>query len=403
MTAAAQPHRFDHLTAEVLRARGSLKWSTPAEIAAWVAESDFGLAPPIARALHDAVDAGLTGYLPPGLRQELGQACTQWYRERYGWTVAPGWVHPVGDVLEALRTAVAHFSRPDAPVVVPTPAYMPFLSAPLVWGRRVIQVPMTPGTDGAPTLDLAAVESAFAGGADLFVLTNPHNPTGRVHTRAELLALAEVVERHGARVFADEIHAPLVHPGSVHVPYASLSSRTAAHTVTATSASKAWNVPGLKCAQVLLSNEADAARWEPMDHALTAGASTFGALATGAAYTQGGPWLDEVIAYLDGNRHAFAETVAQHGPHLGHRRPEGTYLAWLDARDAPAWPTVDGSSDRLGRWLLEHAGVAVVDGALCGEAGRGFVRVNLAMPRALVIEAARRVATCLEGPASTSS
>ncbi|HEY3436406.1 MAG TPA: aminotransferase class I/II-fold pyridoxal phosphate-dependent enzyme, partial [Actinotalea sp.] len=391
---------FDLPTPDQMRSRGGLKWSVQADIAAWVAESDFGTAPAVTAAVLDAVQRGLTGYLPAGLRHDLADACARWHLDRYGWAVDADLVQPVGDVLDALRITLAHYSRPGSAVIVPTPAYMPFVTAPQAWGRQVVEVPMVDGTDGRPTLDLDAIEAAFAAGGHLVVLTNPHNPTGRVHTRAELLALAEVVERHGGRVFADEIHAPLVYAGTRHIPYASLTASTAAHTVTATSASKAFNVPGLKCAQILLSNEADAAVWRPIAQYLSAGASTLGAVANIAAYRSGGPWLDGVITYLDGNRRALRDTLAACAPRVRYVLPEGTYLAWLDLREAMSvrkqdaglrtegggreleQPAPDGLDDLAG-WLLAGTGVALVDGSACGRAGRGFVRLNLAMPRPL--------------------
>lgn len=391
------------LDAPALRARGSLKWTAfDADVAAWVAESDLGTAPTVRQALHDAVDGDVLGYLPPAVRQDLAQACAAWYVERYGWSVPATRIHPVADVLEALHLVVDHFSRPGSPLVVPTPAYMPFLTVPGAWGREVLQVPLTSGGTTAgdaarPGLDLTAIDAALAGGAHLVVLTNPHNPTGRVFDRAELVALSEVVAARGGRVFSDEIHAPLVLPGARHVPYASVTPEAARHTVTATSASKAWNIPGLKCAQVLLSNDDDAATWEPLDALATHGASTLGVVANTAAYRTGGPWLDELLAYLDGNRRTFAEVLATHAPRVRLRPPEGTYLAWLDLRDAlPEGP--DGPGDAgVAAWLLERAGVAVVDGTACGDVGGGFVRVNLAMPRPLVVEAGRRIAACLAG------
>ncbi|MCL3860404.1 MalY/PatB family protein [Actinotalea sp. K2] len=402
-----EPHPLDLPTAADLRARGSLKWTAvPSDIAAWVAESDLGTAPAVTAALHAAVDAGVFGYLPPAVRADMARACAQWHSARYGWEVPVGRVHPVPDVLDALKTVIEHFSRPGSPVIVPTPAYMPFLTAPRAWGRRVIQVPMQtapgptgPGDDPAPDvmgLDLPALEAAFTAGGHLLVLTNPHNPTGRVMRREELLALAEVVERHGGRVFADEIHAPLTLDGAQHVPYASVSSAAAGHTVTATSASKAWNLPGLKCAQIVLSNDADVERWRPLDHLATHGASTLGAIANTAAYSSGGQWLDGMLPYLQGNSRALGDVLAEHAPHVGYTRPQGTYLAWLDLRCALPSPSDPAAAAEAVRDLVARSGVALVDGTACGEAGRGFVRLNLAMPRPLVVEAGRRLAACLD-------
>ena len=168
---------------------------------------------------------------------------------------------------------------------------------------------------------------AFRAGGHLLVLCNPYNPLGRVMEAAELDAIATVVDRHGGRVFADEIHAPLVFTGRRHVPYASRSDTTAAHTITATSASKAWNLAGLNCAQLIVSNDADRARLEELVPLLPHVASTLGAIASTAAYDVGGPWLADIRAYLDGNRALLAELLAAHLPAVGYTPQEGTYLA----------------------------------------------------------------------------
>ncbi len=390
------PDSRDLPDAAELRRRGSLKWTgVSADVAAWVAEADFGTAEPVREALRGGVEASLFGYLPPAQRKALGEACARWQAERYGWQVSPDQVHPVGDVREALRIAIERYSRPGSPVILPTPAYMPFVTAPRVWGREVIQVPMTASGE-RPGLDLAALDRAFRAGGNLLVLVNPHNPTGRVLERSELLDVAEVVTRNGGRVFADEIHAPLTYPGFRHVPYASVSAAAAEHTVTATSASKAWNIAGLKCAQVIL-NSADAGAWAPDDVLLTEGASTLGVIANTAAYDDGRDWLAGTIAYLDGNRSALGEVLAEHAPLVGYRPPEGTYLAWLDLRAAlSAIAAPPGAEARPSRWLRRRTGVAVTDGSDCGRAGEGYVRLNLAMPRPMVVEAGRRIAACLD-------
>jgi cystathionine beta-lyase len=380
MTAA----EFDRIDVATLRAGGSVKWSMyPDAIGAFVAEMDFGTAPPVTAALHAAVDAGTFGYLPAGLSQRMSQAYAQWCAREYGWAPDPVDVRPVADVVAALTIAIEHFSARGTPVALPTPAYMPFVSVPPRLGRQVIEVPLTADHG----YDLDALDAAFAAGANLLILCNPHNPVGRVLTRSEMLAIAAVVDRHGGRVFSDDIHAPLVFPGHSYVPYASLSATTAGHTLTATSASKAWNLPGLKCAQVILSNDADREVWTRIGLLAEHGAATMGVLANAAAYEQGGPWLAELLDYLDGNRRLLGELVADLLPGVGYTPPEGTYLGWLDFRGTgPAEP---------GPYFLEKAGVAMTDGALCGEAGRGFGRLNFALPRPILREAVERIAAAM--------
>nr|WP_246425402.1 aminotransferase class I/II-fold pyridoxal phosphate-dependent enzyme [Streptomonospora nanhaiensis] len=374
-----------------MRARGSLKWTLHGDrsLGAFVAEMDFGTAPAVLDALRAAVDSMAFGYLPPRAAAELAAACARWQRERYGWAVDPARVHPLADVLNGFELAVRHFSRPGSPVILPTPAYMPFLSLPATLDRAVIEVPMV-RDGGRHVLDLDALDAAFRAGGHLLVLCNPHNPLGRVHTAAELTELSAVVERHGGRVFADEIHAPLTYPGHRHIPYASLSPATAAHTVTATSASKAWNLPGLKCAQLIISNDADAAAVERLGPYTFNGASTLGAAANTAAYTAGGPWLADVLAYLDGNREALAGLLAEHLPALDWTAPEGTYLAWLDLRPL-------GLGDHPARVLRERAGIVLVDGPDCGAPGLGHARLNFATPRPILRRIVAGIAEAARG------
>ncbi|GGM70653.1 aminotransferase [Thermopolyspora flexuosa] len=380
--------RFDAITIEELRARGGIKWSRyPGKIGAFIAEMDFDVAPPITRALHEGVDEGAFGYLPPPLVDDMARACAEWYRTRYGWDVPAARIRPMADVIAAFTATIRFFTRPGSPIILPTPAYMPFLTEPAALGREVIQVPMRDTPEG-PRYDLDALDRAFAAGGHLLVLCNPHNPIGRVLTRDEMLEISEVVARHDGRVFADEIHAPLVYPGHRHVPYASLSEVTAAHTITATSASKAWNLPGLKCAQMIFSNEADLETWFQVSGYTEYGTSNLGLVANTAAYAAGGPWLDEVIGYLDGNRRHLAELLAEHLPQVRYTPPEGTYLAWLDCRELD----LDGSP---ADFFADRADVVLTDGAACGEAGVGFVRFNFATPRPIMRLAVERMAKAL--------
>jgi cysteine-S-conjugate beta-lyase len=327
-------------------------------------------------------------------------ACAAWQLDRYGWNVDPARVRPLPDVITALAAAINVFTRPGSPVIVPTPAYMPFLTLPAALGREIIQVPMAADGD-RPVLDLDGIDAAFKRGGHLLVLCNPCNPVGRVYDAAELAAVADVVEANGGRVFADEIHAPLIYPGGKHVPYASLSDAAAGHTVTGTAASKGWNLPGLKCAQLILSSDADAARWEQHSRWYERGASTPGVQASTAAYTEGGRWLDDVVGYLDGNRSLLARLLAEQLPEVGYRPPEGTYLSWLDCRPLLAGqagqPPVIPAGESAAGYFLARARVMLTDGAACGDAGRGHVRLNIATPRPILCEIVRRLGQATGG------
>jgi cystathionine beta-lyase len=364
------------------------KWEVgDGEIGAWIAESDFGTAPAVIAALHEAIDAEFLTDLPDHAAQRAESACAAFLGERYGWSVDAARVHLVPDVVEGLRITIRTFTEPGAAIVVPTPCYAPFLDVPQTLGRRVIQVPSAL-VDGRWRIDLAALERAFADGGGLLLLCNPHNPLGQVMTVPEMLEVAEIVERRGARVFSDEIHAPVVYAGAKHVPYASLDARTARHTVTATATSKGWNIPGLKAAQLILSADADQELWRRLDVVPSQSGSILGAVAATTAYSASVGWLDETVARFDHNRRLLARLLSEHAPAIGYTIPQATYLAWLDLR-AYALPLPPAA------FIARHAGVVASDGAASGLGGEGFVRFNFAMPPALLHRTVRAIGAAL--------
>jgi cysteine-S-conjugate beta-lyase len=219
-----------------------------------------------------------------------------------------------------------------------------------------------------PTLDIGAIDEAFAAGAGCVILCHPCNPLGHSYTVEELAALSEVVERHGGLVVADEIHAPLTYPGRRHVPYASISPAAAGHTVTMVSATKAWNMAGLRCAQVIVGDEE---RWESIPPLESHGASSLGIIASIAAYRDAEPWLDEVVDYLDSNRRELADLVAEFLPGAIYKMPDATYLAWIDCRPL-------GLEEEPCQFFLDQAGVATSPGAAFGGDGPGHIRFNFA-------------------------
>ncbi|MGY0560225.1 MalY/PatB family protein [Luteimonas sp. A277] len=370
---------YDALTVEQLRDSGALKWNAfPDCIGAFVAEMDFGTAPVVMAAVREALDRGQIGYLGDSLVTGLADACSNWHRDRYGWAPDPAWIQPLPDVLTGLELALRHLLPQGVKVVLPTPNYMPFLPLLRMLGHEVVQVPMRQTADSWE-FDFDALEAAFSAGGGLLILCNPHNPLGRVFTRKELKQLSDIAGRHGVRVFSDEIHAPLTFAPHRHIPYASISEAAAQQAITATSASKGWNLAGLKCAQLILSNPEDLAAWRHMHPLAGHATATLGVIANTAAYRHGGAWLDSVIDYLEGNRQLLSATLAADMPGIGYTAPEGTYLAWLDCRPLK----LEGPARRL----FHRAGVALTDGADCGEAGTGFVRFNFALPRPILGEA----------------
>ena len=365
-----------------LRRHGSVKWAVgPGVIGAAVAESDLGVPPAVRRAFGRVAATGSIGYSPPQASRDVAEALAGWYERTASWAVDPAQVRLVADVVTAFEMALTRLTRrDDSAVIVPTPAYRQFLTLPRLYGRRVIELASSE-RNGRLTIDPDELSRAFAAGGELLVVCNPHNPTGQVATADELRTIAEVVDAHGGRVFADEIHSPLVYPGARHVPYASVSAAAAAHSVTVLSPSKGWNIPAVGCAQVILTDPDDRARWRSFGARAAHAVSAFGAAGAISAYTETDDWLAEMVGRLDTTRHLLHERVAERLPGARMRLPDAGYLAYLDLRD-----DVEETEADLADWFRKHAGVSLSDGREGGEVGRGFVRVVFATPEPIVVE-----------------
>lgn len=371
-----------------LRQRQSAKYQVYAAdvIPAWVAEMDFPLAPPIAEALHAAIDRGDTGY-----RSGMGvaQALSDFAARTWDWSLDPARVTLIPDVLTGVAQSLAMLTEPGDGVVITPPVYPPFFSTVRDVSRRVVvEVPMAVDADGRYDWDLDAMAAAFARpDVTAFVMSNPHNPTGTVPSRAALRAIAELAAEHGVMVVSDEIHAPLVLPGAEHVPFMSVADDDA-NAVILVSASKAWNLPGLKCAQLVATGRtrSDLARL-PME--VTFGTGHLGSIAATVAYRDGGPWLAEVIELIDANRRLLADLLAAQVPAAGYVPPDASYLAWIDFRAC-------GLGDDPAAVILERGRVALSPGPTFGREGNGFARLNLATSPAILTEIVRRIADVVQ-------
>jgi cystathionine beta-lyase len=380
---------FDQLTEQQLRGRKTIKWNHfgPDVLALWIAEMDFPTAPAVLDGIRACVADEEFGY--PAFREDtLARATANWCQRRYGWSVSPDWVRVVPDVLKGIEVVIEFLTRPESPVVLPVPAYMPFFDVLQITGRQRVEIPMLQEDSGRYVLDLDALDSAFAGGAGSLILCNPNNPLGTAFRADELRAIVDIAAAHDARVIADEIHAPLVY-GRPHVAAASVSD-TAAHTVvTLMSASKGWNLPGLICAQVILSNDHDARQWERINKLHKMGVSTIGIRANIAAYDHGGDWVDELLGYLQTNRDHLAAALPERCPGVRVNTPEATYMSWVDFRalNLPTEPA---------ELLLAKAKVAVSPGIPFGATvGSGFARLNFATTRAILDKAISAIAAAL--------
>ncbi|GAA4078056.1 MalY/PatB family protein [Streptomyces hundungensis] len=382
-----------------LRRRRSVKWAEfpPDVLPMRIAEMDTPLAGPIADALIRAVTDGDTGYATPGRLRELFAAFAG---RRYGGHHHAKAMRLAPDVMSGIVEVLRVTTEPGDSVVVNTPGYPPYFTQFDRIGLRVVSSPLLPGPEGY-RLDLNHLEHIFAAGAKAFLFCNPHNPTGTVFTPEELVAVAELAERHDVHVVADEILAPLVHPGRRrHVPFPSLDRPAAARSIGLVSASKAWNLAGLKAALIVPGPDAEAAV-AAIDDELAEAAGLFGVLASEAAFADGEPWLDELLSALDANRRLLADEVAHRLPGVRHRPPDAGFTAWLDFRglELPEDPAAQ---------LLRTAKVGVSSGlrfsprrrpgeAAPGETapGDGFVRLNFATRPDLVVEAVERIAAAL--------
>jgi len=377
---------FEAIDERSLRRRRGAKWSRyPADVLpAWVADMDFDVAPPIADALRTAIADGDLGYPPDDHSSTLPSVFAARANERWGWAPDPSLIHLIADVVRGLEHVVDRLSAPGAPVVVTTPIYPPFLKVVRILGRSLTEVPLHP--DGA--LDLDALAACFARHRPpLMLLCSPHNPTGHVPSRTELAGLAALAAEHDVIVVADEIHADLVYPGREHVPLAMLDG-DGSHTVTLTSASKAFNVAGLRCALAISGSNALADRLHgPPGEGLRDPLGALGIVASLAAWSpDGDAWLAACLQVLERNRDTVGSWAARLG--IGHRPPEATYLAWLDF--APL-----GLGPNPSKWLLENAHVALSPGLDYGEPGSGFARLNFATSPAILNEILGRITTAL--------
>lgn len=385
------PSPLTELVYADLRRRRSEKWQAyPADVLPmWLAEMDTALAPPIRDALTAAVALGDCGYVHPGM---FAEAYCEFALARFGWVLDPASCRVIGDIMGGATAVLEQITAPGDEVVLTPPVYPPFFIHLALAGRRVVECPLTPAADGDLVLDVDRLADAFARPTvTAALLCNPHNPTGLVLSRGDLLTVARLADEHNVRILMDEIHSPLVYAGAVHVPFLSLADEAgaAARGFAFVSASKAWNVPGLKAALAVAGPDA-AAELARLPHEVSLAAGIFGVLASEVAFREGGAWLDALLVGLDVNRVLLAELLAQALPEIGYRPPSATYLAWLDCRSL-------GTGDDPARTFLDHGRVALMSGLPFGTGGSGFARLNFATPPELLAEGVVRMLAALPG------
>jgi cystathionine beta-lyase len=366
-----------------LRKRTSEKWvEYPADVLPlFVAEMDYPLAPVISDALIERIRLSDTGYVASPL--PVGEAFSGFAHRRWHWDVDPASVRTTTDVsvciVESLRRAIA----PGDGVVINPPVYPPFFHLVPEAGGVVVEVPLL--DDGTSySLDLEGIEGAFAAGARAILLCNPQNPVGLVHSAASLAALADLAATYDVTVVSDEIHAPLTYSTARFTPFLAVSDAAREHGIAVTSASKAFNLAGVKCAVMVAGSERSLALLDGMSVEVGWRTSILGLHASVAAFTHGDDWLDGTIAALEASTAVLADLLAAQLPEVGFRRPDATFLAWLDCHrlgwgDDPSIRALD-------------ARVALNPGPDFGTQGRGFARLNFACSPEVLAEAIHRLA-----------
>ncbi|MGP4102457.1 MalY/PatB family protein [Nonomuraea sp. KM90] len=367
---------------EELRRRRSAKWTlhAPDVLPLPVAEMDVRLAPSVAAALHAAVERSDTGYV--GDSTELVDAFRDFAWRRWRWRVEARSVRTCADLAVGTTEVLRRLVRPGDGVVVMPPVYPPFYAWIREAGAEPVPVPLLERQRGG-RLDLDGIDRALEGGVGVVLLCHPHNPLGRVHDPDELRALAEIAQRHGATVISDEVHGPLTHPGHTFHPYLTVSEAATETGITLTSASKAFNLAGLKSA--LIVTERHQAMYDQLPHELPWGVGHLGVIASIAAFTDGDDWLDRLTDQLATNAALLRDLLAKQLSSVTFPEPQATYLAWLDCSPLGFGPDPAAT-------FLDRARVALSSGPNFGGPGQGHARLNYACSPAVIEEAVARMA-----------
>jgi len=377
-----------------LRGKPGAKWARPGPdvLAAWVADMDFAPAPAIRDRLQAVIDSGDLGYPnwePLGC-SPLRELLVERMARRHDWQIGAGEVRELCDVMQGVQAALHAHTAPGDGVVLHTPAYPPFLAGFAHMGRRIVEVPAQ-RTGAGWSFDHGALAATLRRdpGVRTILLCNPHNPTGHVFTDAELSELAELAERHDLLIVSDEIHGELVYPPHRHRPIAALGDDVARRTVTVTSASKAFNLAGLRWAAMHVGHRPTLEALDRLPPHLLGAPNVMAVAATMAAWTDGDPWLAGILGLLDRNRRHLVERLTAEVPGLDVAAPDATYLAWLDCRALalPDEPYV----------VVRRAGVELSPGRAFGVTGAGFVRLNFATSPEVLDAVIDRVAGALAG------
>lgn len=368
------------------RGTDSYKWDSAKSgdvLPMWVADMDFHTAPAIVDALCRRVQHGIFGYTR--VPDSYYKAITDWFARRHSWAINREWIIYTSGVVPAVSAIIKALTVPGDKVLVQTPVYNCFFSSIRNNGCEIVTSPLV-HTDNTFTIDYDDLEKKVADPKmKVMLLCNPHNPVGRIWRREELIRIGKICIRHEVTVVSDEIHCELVFPGHTYTPFASISDEFLRHSVTCISPSKAFNIAGLQIANIIC---ADACRRTQIDRAINdnevCDVNPFGVIATQSAYNEGEEWLNQLIQYLHANYLYMQEFCREHLPNLPITLLEGTYLVWMDCR------TLGIPSEDIEQQLVDKTGLWLNAGTMYGVEGEGFMRWNIACPRATLMEGLKR-------------
>ncbi|RED63871.1 MalY/PatB family protein [Cohnella lupini] len=348
----------------------------------WVADMDFEAPKEVVEAITRRAEQGIYGYTVR--TQSFYDSIVGWLSRRHGWNIEQDWISSSPGVVPALSLMVLAFTEPGDGIILQSPVYYPFYDVIKMNGRTVVDNPLIL-EDGRYSIDFGLLEQQAKAGAKMLLLCSPHNPGGRVWTREELTRIGGICSKYGVLVVADEIHHDLVFSGRKHVPYASISEEFSQHSVTCIAPSKTFNLAGLQTASVIIPNEEIRRKYNALLKTLSIHMeSYFGLTAIESSYTHGDEWLDQLLEYIEGNLNAFSEFIKERLPQVKVIIPEGTYLVWMDCT------AISDKPQELKRLMFNEAGVAFSEGSVFGKQGEGYLRVNLACRRSLLMDALER-------------
>jgi len=349
----------------------------------WVADMDFTPPLKVTEAIKNRVEHGIFGYTytPPS----TGQAIKDWLGRRHNWEIETSWIQYSPGVVPSISTVILALTEPGDKVMLQSPVYTPFFTMVEKNDRIVVNAPLTLD-EHRFEIDFQIFEQSLQQGVKLFLLCNPHNPGGRVWTKAELLRIGELCLKYNCLILSDEIHSDLIFKPAKHIPIASLSKDLEQNVITCVAPSKTFNLAGLQASAIITANERIRVAISKVQHQHGAfSLNVFGTVAMEAAYQHGEDWLESLLSYLKENVAIAKRYIGEKLPKLSVMEPEGTYLLWIDCREL-------GLSDKeIQHRLLTIGKLALEPGAKYGPGGEGFVRMNLACPQEILLEGLKRL------------